>query len=120
MLDVSVAVQVTVVGPSGNVEPDAGRHATVTPGQLSCAAGNGKLTTAVILPGSAGLVMSGSWVMVGFWVSFTVTLKLMLATLPEASLAEQFTVVMPTGKTEPEAGVQLKVAPGQLSLAITV
>ena len=58
--------------------------------------------------------------MVGFWVSFTVTLKLMLATLPEASLAEQFTVVMPTGKTEPEAGVQLKVAPGQLSLAITV
>ena len=35
-------------------------------------------------------------------------------------MAVQFTVVEPTGKTEPETGAQLKVAPGQLSLAMIV
>ena len=35
LLDESVAVQVTVVVPGGKHEPDAGAHATVTPGQLS-------------------------------------------------------------------------------------
>jgi len=39
--DVSVAVQVTVVVPSGNVEPDAGTHMLVTPGQLSLTIGAG-------------------------------------------------------------------------------
>jgi hypothetical protein len=39
--DVSVAVQVTVVVPSGKLEPDAGLQATVTPGQLSVATGAG-------------------------------------------------------------------------------
>jgi len=39
--EVSVAVQVTVVVPSGTLEPDAGLHATVTPGQLSAATGAG-------------------------------------------------------------------------------
>jgi hypothetical protein len=33
--DASDAVQVTVVVPTGNVEPDAGTHAIVAPGQLS-------------------------------------------------------------------------------------
>ena len=37
--DASVAVHVTVVAPTGNVEPDAGTHATVAPGQLSEAVG---------------------------------------------------------------------------------
>ena len=37
--DASVAVQVTVVTPTGNVEPDAGRQDTVAPGQLSVAVG---------------------------------------------------------------------------------
>ena len=36
---VAVAVQVTVVVPTLNEEPDAGTHATVVPGQLSVAAG---------------------------------------------------------------------------------
>jgi len=35
----SVAVQVTVVTPLANVDPDAGAHSTVAPGQLSVAAG---------------------------------------------------------------------------------
>ena len=40
-LEASVAVQVTVVVPSGNVVPEAGTQAVVTPGQLSFAVGAG-------------------------------------------------------------------------------
>ena len=39
--DVSVAVQVTVVQPIGDVEPEGGLQAVVTPGQLSLAVGGG-------------------------------------------------------------------------------
>jgi hypothetical protein len=39
LLDASVAVQVTVVGPRANIDPDAGLHMTVAPGQLSVAVG---------------------------------------------------------------------------------
>ena len=42
--EASVAVQVTVVTPAGNDEPEAGTHAAVTPGQLSAAVGGAKLT----------------------------------------------------------------------------
>ena len=42
----SVAVQVTVVVPTGNWLPEAGLQTTVTPGQLSIAAGAVKLTVA--------------------------------------------------------------------------
>ena len=35
--DASLAVQLTVVTPTGNVDPDAGAHTIVTPGQLSVA-----------------------------------------------------------------------------------
>ena len=37
--DYTVALHVTVVIPTGNVEPDTGTHATVAPGQLSVAVG---------------------------------------------------------------------------------
>jgi hypothetical protein len=37
--DASVAVQVTVVVPTGNVEPEGGTHCEVTPGQLSLEVG---------------------------------------------------------------------------------
>ena len=39
--DVSVAVQVTVVVPSANTDPDGGLHEEVTPGQLSEVVGGG-------------------------------------------------------------------------------
>jgi len=35
LLEASVAVQVTVVDPSGKHDPEGGLHETVTPGQLS-------------------------------------------------------------------------------------
>jgi|ERR1043165_9808235 len=45
----------------------------------------------------------------------TVTLKLQLAVLPEASVAVQVTVVVPTGNIEPEGGLHTATTPGQLS-----
>jgi hypothetical protein len=45
----------------------------------------------------------------------TVTVKLQLVLLPEVSVAVQVTVVVPIGKVEPEAGLQTKPTPGQLS-----
>jgi hypothetical protein len=39
LVEVSVAVHVTVVVPTGNAEPDAGTQLAVAPGQLSAGAG---------------------------------------------------------------------------------
>ena len=51
----------------------------------------------------------------------TRTLKLQVAVLPQASTAVQFTVVSPTGNSEPDAGVQKTLTgAGQLSVAVTV
>jgi hypothetical protein len=50
----------------------------------------------------------------------TVTAKLHCAVLPEASVAVQLTVVVPTGNTLPEAGTQAAVAPEQLSEGVGV
>ena len=51
----------------------------------------------------------------------TVTVKQQLELLPLASVATEFTVVVPFGKVEPDAGVEtIVMAPGQLSVAVTV
>ena len=59
-------------------------------------------------------------VTVGAVVSTTVTMKEQPLTevLPLASVAVQVTVVVPLGNVEPDAGVQVAVAPGQLSVAV--
>ena len=100
------------------MEPGAGVHEVVTPGQLSLEAGM-KLTT---VPESEACVtvMSGGQAIVGFSVSLTVTVKEQLAVLPEASVAVQVTAVVPFGNVEPDGGEQLVVTPGQLSLAVVV
>ena len=55
----------------------------------------------------------------GGCMSFTVTVKVQLAMLFEASVTVQVTVVVPLGKNEPEAGEQLGApTPGQLSLTV--
>jgi hypothetical protein len=46
--------------------------------------------------------------------------KLAVAESPEASLAEQFTVVKPTGKTEPDGGVHETVMAPLPPLAVTL
>src|SRR5258706_9530922 len=104
---VSVAVQVTVLPPTLKVDPFVGEQALVTPVQLSVA-----LTVQVMLlleqnVASATPVMFAGQVMAGFSASLTVTVKLQGApTLPELSVTEQVTGVVPLAKVEPEAGVQ--------------
>ena len=52
-------------------------------------------------------------------MSFTVTVNVQVAELPDASVAVEVTVVVPFGKTEPDAGPLTTVTPGQLSAAVT-
>jgi hypothetical protein len=55
----------------------------------------------------------------GASLSLTVTVNEQLDILPEASITLQVTVVTPTEKAEPEAGVHRTApTPGQLSLTI--
>jgi hypothetical protein len=58
--------------------------------------------------------------MTGAVTSLTVTVKLQLAELPAASVAVATTVVVPNGKTEPDALLVTTVGAEQLSLALTV
>jgi hypothetical protein len=58
--------------------------------------------------------------MTGATTSLTVTVKLQLLELPAASVAVALTVVVPNGKTEPDAGLLTTVGAGQLSVAMTV
>jgi hypothetical protein len=115
--EASVAVQVTVVVPTAKQVPEAGEQLTVTPGQLSVAVAT-NVSTEQHIPGSVVPVMGLGHVTVGASVSLTVTVKVHMPTLPAASVAEQVTVVVPTGKAEPDAGEQVTApTPGQLSVA---
>jgi hypothetical protein len=62
----------------------------------------------------AGQLIAGSW------VSLTVTVNEQLEELPAVSATEQFTVVVPFGNADPDAGAQTGApTPGQLSVAVT-
>ena len=56
--------------------------------------------------------------MLGAWVSFTVTVVVHWLELPEPSVAVHDTVVGPSGKVEPDAGLQLGLPTEQLSVAV--
>ena len=47
-------------------------------------------------------------------------LNVQFVVFPEVSVAVQVTVLVPFGKDEPEGGLQLRVTPGQLSVAVGV
>ena len=115
----SIARHVTVVAPTGKVDPEAGRHTTATgPGQLSTPAGVVKLTVAEHCPAVAAVVMFAGHATVGACVSLIVTVNVHVPSglFAETSDAVQVTVVAPTGKVDPDAGTQLTVTtPGQLS-----
>ena len=120
--DASVALQLTVVVPTGKLLPEAGVQATVKPvGQLSVAVGGVKVTVAAQVPFGAMtfVIFDGQAPSTGNWASLIVTVKVHGADiLPEASVALQLTVVVPTAKLLPEAGVQATVAFGQLSVTV--
>ena len=75
------------------------------------------MTTAPHWLGSFGLVMFIGQVMDGGCVSLTVTVKSHVATLLEASVAVQLTIVVPLLNVELLGGVQTRLAPEQLSVA---
>ena len=52
-------------------------------------------------------------------MSLTVTVKEQALLLPEASMAVELTVVVPIGKNDPEAGVEVTVDE-QLSVEVTL
>lgn len=86
----SVAVYEMVVVPIGKLDPLAAPNVcnTVTPAQLSDAAGAGQLTTAPHTPGLFVVIMfEGHDVNIGAWLSVTVTKKLQVAVFPLASVA---------------------------------
>ena len=61
-------------------------------------------------------VMLAGQVIVGAWVSLTVIVNIQLAVFRAASLTLQLTVVVPTGKKDPDAGEHNGApTPGQLS-----
>lgn len=101
----SVTVQLTVVVPFWKVEPDGGTQTGApTPGQLSLTVGAANVTTAVHTPVAAGTVMFAGQVITGACVSLTVTVKVVK---PPPLPLTQLTVVVPFGKVEPDAGVQV-------------
>jgi hypothetical protein len=102
--EVSVAVQVTVVVPFGNADPDAGEQTTEARPQLSLPVGMVHVTTALQSPGSVFATMfAGQPERVGGIASVTVTLNEHVATLPEVSAAVYVTTVVPIGNEEPDA-----------------
>jgi hypothetical protein len=64
-----------------------------------------------------GTVITGGSVS-GLVAELTVTVKVPVVTLPSASVAVTVTVVLPTGKEEPEAGLPTTVGVEQLSVAV--
>ena len=105
--ELSDAVQLTVVVPSGNVLPDGGEQLTVgLESTLSLAVGFDQLATAPLGPVAAIVISPGMPLSDGGVVSCTVTLKLAELLLPCESAAVQLTVVVPSGKVAPEAGLQ--------------
>ena len=115
----SFAKHVTVVGPSGNVLPEAGEHvleAGTTP-TLSDTDGSAHVTTAVFFPASVSFVMSTGCTIVGACMSTTVTVNALKPQFPQSSLDWQFTVVVPTLNVLPEPGVHATTAFGFVMFA---
>lgn len=87
-----------------------------TPGQLSVAVNAAAFGAGTALA-QLTVIFAGQ-VIVGGCVSFTLIVNVQVAVLPEPSVAVAVTVVVPTGKKLPDAGLLTTVTPGQLSLTV--
>ena len=115
----STAVLVTVVIPTGKADPLGGTLSTPGAPQLSLAV-TVNVTLLAQAPDGAVTVRFAGQVIVGGWVSMTVTVKRHWLTLPLLSRAVLITVVVPTGKEAPLGGVLEMLATPQLSVAVTL
>jgi hypothetical protein len=110
----SLASQVTVVGPNANVEPEAGVHDAVNEPSTKSLAVAVYVTIAPFGPvASIGSSVGSS--KVGAVVSCTVTLNDFEALFSAASVAVQVTSVVPNGNVVPESCVHVIVGDGSLS-----
>jgi hypothetical protein len=108
-------VQVTVVTPFEKLLPEAGLQVTIP--HCPVVVGSAKVSTCAQVPGTTLSEMGEGQVTVQ---GVTVTVNEQLFVLALASVAVQVTVVVPTAKQVPDAGAQLTVGFGQLSLAVGV
>ena len=116
---VSDAMQVTVVTPIGNPEPEPGVHTTGRAPSTASTAEAVNVTT--VLGPLEGCTMGAGSVRTGLTVSRTVTVNVRVPVLPAASVAVQVTVVVPSGNVAPEAGAHAAAtAPLTRSVAVTV
>lgn len=99
----SVAEQLTVVVPIGNVEPEAGEQIAAREPSTRSLAEAVKLTGAPEAFNAATVMLEGN-INAGGVVSTTVTVKLAVPVFPCVSVAVQLTVVVPNAKVAPEAG----------------
>jgi len=103
---VSVVLQLTVVIPIGNDQPEGGLHTIATfPSTASEAEASN--FTGTVDDEYAVVVISRGNVSFGATRSRTVTVNFALASWPDESVTEQVTVVVPSRKDEPEEGVHL-------------
>src|SRR5436309_6102895 len=113
----SATVQVTAVAPAGNWV--GALLVTLATAQLSAVFG-APIATFVPShwPGSLLTTTAAGALMVGFWVSLTVTSWLAVAVLPLASVTVQVTVVAPVAKWV--GALLVTLAPAQLSAVLGV
>jgi len=115
----SVAEQLTDVVPSGKVLPEGGTQVTETAPTTISVAEAEKATTAPDGLVAAAVILAGR-LKVGVVVSTIVTVKDPLADNPPESVTEQLTVVVPTGKSDPDDGEQVGVGSGLSSTSVAV
>ena len=115
--DASVALYaMTVVEPFANVEPGAGPDVCSTDGVPQLSLADGALHEAVLIHAD-NIIFDGQDI-VGFCISFTVTVNEQVAVLPPASVTLKVFVVVPTGNVDPLARPAIRVVtePEQLSV----
>ena len=120
----ATAVQSTVVNPIGNRLPDGGSHVTVTLVPHVLVARTAKLATAPPNVLHASVMFVGQRIDThgsGEQSPVTMTGNVQRLICPASSLALQTTVLVPTGNTLPEGGLQTTVTfESHWSLAVTV
>src|SRR5262249_27463650 len=112
----SVAVQLTVVVPSGKTDPDGGEQTTVAPGQLSITVGAGYVTIALGSPGfGATAIRSFGQVMTGAGLdAVVVVMAVLLAELLSGGVAALalavLLMIVPSGTLQLIVTITVKVA----------
>jgi hypothetical protein len=101
----SVTLNTFVVVPVGNADPLASPAVCIVIGSAQLSAPIGAVNVAIALqsPESFTLLMFAGQVIVGNWVSLTVTVKPQVPVLPLASVTLKTFVVVPIGNAEPLA-----------------